>query len=182
MSVLPYVVLLGISVGILALLLIPISFRLDSSQRSLTVGWMGLSVTRRLGRKKARRPEEKPEKKKRRTIKAIGRLLLKDKYLILELLQKLYRPLLCMLRSASIREIEAKFSTPDPLWNGVLYGIIANIHHKNVKLSVNFQNINYLRGCFQIYPYRVVNAVTGLLIRLPYRRISRAVLSVKKQE
>jgi len=142
---------------------------------------MGLSVEKRLSRKKPRRSVEKPERKKKRNIKAIGLRLAKDRDLILELFQKGYRSMIDVLRSVSNQEIEATFSTPDPMWNGVLYGILTNIHFENVNLSMNFQNINYIRGCLQFHPYKIVKVSLGLLIRLPYRRIIRTALYIKKQ-
>ncbi len=171
----------AIFLGILAFPLAPISLRFDSTQKYLSVGWMGLSVEKKLGRKKPRRPVEKPEREKKRNIKAIGLRLAKDSDLILELFQKGYRSMIDILRSASIQEIEATFSTPDPMWNGVLYGILTNMHFQNVNLSMNFQNINYVRGYLQFYPYKTVKVAAGLLIRLPYRRIIRTALYIRKQ-
>lgn len=181
MGALPYIIPLTISMGILVFLLIPVSLRFDSTKKYLSVRWMSLSVTKRLGSKKPKRLKVKPEKEKKPNIKAIWRLLLKDRYLIFELFQKGYRSVIDMLQSVSIREMEANFSTPDPMWNGVFCGIFANIHLENVNLSMNFQNINYVRGCLQFYPYKVVKVAAGLLVRLPYRRIIRTALYVKKQ-
>ena len=175
-------VALPILIGLLVLLMVPIKLRFDSRQRRLTVHWMGLSATRRLGGKKPRVTEEKGEREKRRIIKTVGRLFLKDKYLIFELLLRVYRPFVYLLRSVSVRELDASFSTPDPMWNGVLFGIANNVHHKNVRLSVNFQGINYLRGCFEIRPYRLLHATISMLVRLPYRRIIRNILGMRKNE
>lgn len=182
MEMLSYGIPVAILMGVLAVLLIPVSVRFDSSQKSLTVVWMGLSWSKRLSREKLRRPGQRPEKEKWLTPGRVFRCMLKDGHLALELLQKLHRPLMHLLRSVSIRKIEASFSTPDPMWNGVLYGVIANIHRENVKLSVNFQEINYLRACLQVQPYRVLNTAIALVLRLPCRRIIRAIVDIKKEE
>ena len=180
MGALPYIILLAISLGILVFLLTPVSLRFDSTQKYLNVEWMGLSITKSIGRKKPGRPKEKAEKEKKGKIKALGLRLLRDRGLIFELLQKGYRSMIDLLQSVSIREIEATFSTPDPVWNGVLYGIFTNIHFENVNLSMNFQNINYVRVWGQFYSYKIVKVGAGLLIRLPYRRIIRTALYTKK--
>jgi hypothetical protein len=179
-AALPYGIILAIIAAILVFLLIPVSLRFDSTHKHLTVTWMGLSLTKRLGKEKPRPAKETPEKEKKRTIKAIGKRLLKDKHLTFELLQKAYGTAIDMLRSVSVRKMEATFSTPDPLWNGMLWGIFSNIHLENVDLSVNFQDVNDMQACLEIYPYRIVNIAAGLLIRLPYRRIIRAAWYFKK--
>ncbi len=176
MGALSYIILLTLTVAILGFLLIPVSLRFDSTEKSLTVRWMSLSVTKTLGREKPRRPKEK-----KWTLKAFGRGLLKDRYLFAELLQKGYRTVIDLVRSVSIREMEATFSTPDPLWNGVLWGVFANIHLENVSLSMNFQNINSVRGWLQFHPYRIIKVAVGLLIRLPYLRIIRTASSIKRR-
>jgi len=63
------------------------------------------------------------------------------------------------------------------LWNGLLYGVLANVRIKNIRLSMNFEHINYVKGCLQFYPYKVLREAPGLLIRLPYGRIIRILLS-----
>ena len=180
MGALPYMISLAISLGILVFFVAPVSLRFDSTQKYLIIGWMGLSLTKSLDGKKQRRPKEKPEKEKKGKIKAIGLRFLKDRDLIVELLQKGYRSMIDLLRSVSIWEIDATFSTPDHMLNGVLYGVLINIHFENVNLMMNFQNINYVRGWVQFYPYKIVKVGAGLLTRLPYRRIIRTALYTKK--
>lgn len=181
MGALPCIILLTIFLGILVIFLIPVSLGFDSRQQNFTVRWMNLSITKRLEKKGPRRPEEKPQREKKRFIKTIGVRLLKDRVLFFELLQKGYHSMIDVLRSVCIREVEATFSTPDPLWNGVFYGILNNIHSKNVSLTMNFQNINYVKGWLQFHPYKIVKVVAGLLVRLPYRRIVKTVFFAKKQ-
>lgn len=179
MEVLFYIVLLVLFMGILASLMIPVSVRFDSTEKYFNVDWMSLSLTRLLRRKGPRRPREKPEKK--RHIIAIGRFLLRDRNLGLEIFQRGYRSVTEMVQSVSIREMEANLSTPDPMWNGVLSGVFANIELENVSLSTNFQNINSVKGRLQVYPYKIIKVVTGFLVRLPYRRIIKAALHTKKR-
>ena len=174
-------VALAILIGVLIVLMIPIKLRFDSRQKRLTLQWMGLSVTKRLEKKKHREWEEGVVTGERRIIKTIGRLLLKDSRLALQLLVRAYHLLVGLVRSSSVRELEANFSTSDPMWNGVLYGLVGNVHRKNVRLSVNFQGINYLRGCFHIRPYRLLHVILSMLVRLPYRRIVQTILDMKKQ-
>ncbi len=188
-----YIILPAAFVGLAIPFLIPVSLRFDSTQRFLGVRWIGISFTKNLARKRLKRskevpvigekieePKEKPEKKKREKIRAGGKLLLKERELTFELLQRGYHSILDLVRSVSIRELEGSFSTTDPMWNGVLAGILTQIHVRNVNLSANFQNLNYVRGSLQVRPYRVVKIAGGLLIRLPYRKIIKALLSIRK--
>lgn len=176
-----YMIFLALILAIMGFLFAPVSLTFDLTQKYLKVEWMSLSITKRLEKKKGRGPKEKPEKEGKWNIKTIGLLLVKDRELVFDLFQKGYRSAKDMLRSVSIREIEGTLSTPDPMCNGVLCGIFSNIHLKNVRVSVNFQDINYVRGRLQFYPYKVLKVAGSLTVRLPYRRILRAVLSNKKQ-
>jgi hypothetical protein len=181
MELLIFVIPITILLGIAILLLLPVSLRFDSRGGFLKVEWAGVPFTREFGRKKPRRPEEKPKKGGARALKAFGQVLLRDRYLLLKLSQEGYRLTVDVLRSFSIRELEANVSTPDPAWNGVLWGIFSSINLKNVTLTVNFQNINHVKGWLQFYPYKVLGVISGLLVRLPYRRIIRAILSSKRK-
>jgi len=178
-EVLFYIVLLVLFMGILAALMIPVAVRFDSTEKYVDVEWMSLSLTRLLRRKGPRRPREKPKKKRHITV--ILRFLLRDRYLALEFFQRGYGSVTEMVQSVSIREMEANLSTPDPMWNGVLSGVFANIDLENVSLSTNFENINSFKGRLQVYPYKIIKVVTGFLIRLPYRRVIKAALSTKKR-
>lgn len=181
MELLFFITLVAIFLGILTLLLLPVSVRFDSRGRFFNVEWAGFSFTREFGRKKPKRPEEKPKKRGARALKAVGQVLLRDRYLLLKLSQEGYRLTVDILRSFSIREFEANVSTPDPAWNGVLWGIFSSINLKNVTLRVNFQNTNHVKGWLQFYPYKVLGVISRLLIRLPYRRMIRAILSSKRK-
>ena len=177
---LPYLIALTIFLGIVGLLLAPVSLKFDSALRSLQVRWMGLSISMRLAGKKPRKLKERPQRDRKHRIGAIGATLFKDRDVIFELLQRGYHLVIDVVRSLSIRELQANFSTSDPMWNGVLYGIFSGIHFDNVDLSVNFQNINSVKGWFQLYPYKLIKVAAGVLIRLPYRRIVRAALDIRR--
>jgi hypothetical protein len=177
---LPYAWALVIFLIALVFLLTPVSLGFDTVKKYLHVGWMGINLRIRLDRRKRARAKAEPVRKKKSHAKAIGLYLLKERDLVFELVQKAHRPLMRLLRSVSIRNIEASFSTPDPLWNGILDGICCNLPLENVHLSVNFRNINYAKGELQLYLYKIVQTAVPLLIGLPYRRIIRAFLSIRK--
>jgi hypothetical protein len=103
----------------------------------MSIKWMGISFKRKFREWKSREPGRKTEEK-RRSIKAIGLGLLEDRDLVFELLQRGYPSIIRVLQSVSIREIKATFSTADPLWNGVLYGVFADTRSDRVSLSINF--------------------------------------------
>ncbi len=180
MEFLPGIAVLVIFLKTLVFLFIPLSLRFDTAKKSLQVGWMGVDLKIRLDRRKPARSKKEPERRKKFKAKAIGLYLVEERDLIFELVQKARRPLLRLLRSVSIRNVEGSFSTPDPLWNGVLYGIFFNLPLEKFHLSANFENINYVKGEVQLYLYKIVEAAVPLLIGLPYRRIIRAFLSIRK--
>ena len=180
MEALPSIAALAIFLMALLFLFTPVSLEFDTVKKSLTVGWMCIHHRVRLGRRKPARPKAEPERKKKSHAKAIGLYLLEERDLIFELFRRARRPLVKLLRSLSIRNVEGSFSTPDPMWNGVLYGICFNLPLENVHLSANFENINYVKGGVQFYTYKIVETAVPLLIGLPYRRIIRAFLSIRK--
>ena len=180
MEALPYVAASVIFIITLAFLLTPVSLEFDTVKKSLHVGWMGIYLRIRLDRRKPGRLKAQPARKKKSYAKTIGLYLVEESDLIFELVRKVRQPLMRLLESISIRNIEASLSTPDPLWNGVLHGICCNLPLENVNLSANFRNINYCKGKLQLYPYRIVQTAVPLLIGLPYRRIIRAFLSIRK--
>jgi len=177
---LPYVAASVIFFVALVFLFAPVSLEFDTVKKSLRVGWMGVDLGIRLDRRKTQRPKTEPESKKKSYARAIGLYLFEESDLIFELIRKARRPLMRMMQSVSLRNIEGSFSTPDPLWNGVLYGICSNLPLENVHLATNFKDINYVKGELQLYPYKIVETAVPLLIGLPYRRIIRAFLSIRK--
>jgi hypothetical protein len=178
---LPYVAASVIFLVVLVFLFTPVSLEFDTVKKSFRVGWRGVDLRIRLDRRKPARSKAEPERKKKSHAKAIGLYLFEESDLIFELIRKARRPLMRLLQSVSIRNIEGSFSTPDPLWNGVLYGICCfSLPLEHVHLSANFKDINYVKGELQLYPYKIVETAVPLLIGLPYRRIIRAFLSIRK--
>ena len=111
MGALPYVAALVISLIALVFLFTPVSLEFDTAKKSLHVGWMGVDLRIRLDRRKRARSKAEPERKKISHAKAIGLYLFEESDLIFELLRKARRPLMTLLQSVSIRNIEASFST-----------------------------------------------------------------------
>lgn len=180
MQALPYVAASVIFLVALVFLFTPVSLEFDTVKKSLRVGWLGVDLRIRSDRRKTERSKAEPESKKKSYAKAIGLYLVKESDLVFELVRKARRPLMRLLQSVSVRNVEGSFSTPDPLWNGVFYGICSNLPLENVHLSANFKNINYVKGEVQLYLYKIVETAVPLLIGLPYRRIIRAFLSIRK--
>jgi hypothetical protein len=164
----------------LVFLLAPVSLEFDTVKKSLHVGWIGMGIRIRWDRRKPARSKAEPQRKKKFHAEDIGFYLAEESDLIFELVRKARHPLLRLLQSVSIRNIEASLSTPDPLWNGVLHGLCFILPLENVNLSANFRNINYVKGELQLYPCKIAATAVHLLIGLPYRRIIRALLYVRK--
>jgi hypothetical protein len=71
-------------------------------------------------------------------------------------------------------------SLPDPTWNGLLYAALSNLTLQDANLSVNFENRPYAKIWLTLYPYRLVQKLAGLLLRLPYLRLLKLVWDLKK--
>lgn len=71
MGILLSVILLILFLALLAFLLTPISLRFESTQRYMSIKWMGISFERKFREWRSREPGRKTEEK-RRSIKAIG--------------------------------------------------------------------------------------------------------------
>ena len=169
-------VIITTGAGILALLLAPVSLRFDSRENQLMIRWLGFSLTKKQLRGKPRKPEEKVGRRGW-VARTMRRLLLEDKTFTLKMVHRLFRPAVSVIRSVSVSDMEGTFSVPNPLWNGLLHGVLANVRIKNTRLSMNFEHVNYVKGYLRFYPYKVLRETPGLLIRLPYGRIIRILLS-----
>ncbi len=179
MNYLSYAILGGLLLGIV-ILAAPISLGYNSAEKWFKLKWLGLTITRRLGR-------EKPKKTTRKTSQKPGKIkggaimprLWRQRELVTELITRLGRFSLEVCRTLSFRDSEASLSLPDPMWNGVLYGVLTNIQLQNVNLSVNFENRNYAKLWVTAYPYRVAWKLAALLIRLPYLNLLRFAWDLK---
>ena len=174
--------ILGVLLLGLVILALPVSLGYNSAEKWFQVTWLGLTITRRLGREKPltgrRKTGQKPGKVKRG---AILPRLWRQRELVTELIARLGRFASEVCRTLSFRDSEASLSLPDPMWNGVLYGVLTNFRLKNVNLSVNFENRNYARLWVTAYPYRVAWKLAALLVRLPYLNLLRFAWSLKNQ-
>ncbi|MHB9074498.1 MAG: hypothetical protein ACYC6G_13340 [Desulfobaccales bacterium] len=173
-----YVILGALLLGLL-ILAAPISLGYDSGEKWLRIKWLGLSLKKRLAEEKPKKQKASTEKRKRRGGAVLKRLWAKRE-LCLELIQRGLRFMLEVLKTLNFRDSEACVSLPDPMWNGLLFAMVSNIHLENVSLSVNFENRNYAKIRVMIYPYRVASKLTTFLLQLPYIRILRFAWDLKK--
>ena len=171
--------------GIMLLLVVvilaaPISLGYDSTEKRLRVKWLGLTIARKTAAEKLERASKKPSKKWRIRGLALMRRLWRVRDLLLELAGRLGQFGFEVFQSCSFRDSEVNVSLPDPMWNGVLCGMLTNIHLKELNLSVNFENRNYARIRMTVYLYRVAPKLVVLLLRLPYIRMVRFAWTLKK--
>ena len=177
MNYFSYAILGGLLLGIV-LLAVPISLGYNSAEKWFKVKWLGLTIAWGLGR-------EQPLTVRRKTgpgkVKggAILPRLWRQRELVAELITRLGRFSLEVCRTLSFRDSEASFSLPDPMWNGVLYGVLTGLQLENVNLSVNFENRNYAKLWVTAYPYRVAWKLAALLVRLPYLHLLRFAWDLK---
>jgi hypothetical protein len=179
MNYLDYFILGAILVG-MVLLAAPISFGYDSTERRVKLAWLGLTITRRL---KGERREPAPQKTKKRWKTrglAMMRRLCQGRDLVWDLLDRVGRFGFEIFRGLSFRNSEVRISLPDPMWNGLLFAVAANLQLKEMNLSVNFDNRNYAKVWVTAYPFRVVRALASLLIRLPYLRLLRLARDLRR--
>ena len=170
--------ILGVFLVALVLLAIPISLGYDSAAKWFQVRWLGLTITRRLGKEKPEKIGEKTAEKKNYG-RAIMARFWQKRDLVLQLFYQLGRFGLEVVRKLRFRDSVVSFSLPDPMWNGVLYGVLCNFHLDEVNLSVNFVQRNYARIWVTVYPYRVARKLAVLLLHLPYRQMLRFAWDLK---
>ena len=170
--------ILGVLLLALVILAVPISLGYDSVEKWFQVRWLGLTITRRLGQEKPEKIREKTAKKKNYG-RAIMARFWQKRDLVLQLLPQLGRFGLEVVRTLSFRDSVASFSLPDPMWNGIIYGVLCNLHLKEVNLSVNFVQRNYARIWVTVYPYRVARQLAVLLLHLPYLQMLRFAWDLK---
>jgi hypothetical protein len=181
MNYLAYFILGALLLG-LALLAVPISLGYDSTQKWFQVTWLGLTLTRRLGREKPEKIRQPATPKPRKNYgRAVRARLWQERDMLVELILQAGRFVLEVIRSLSFRDSEASLSLPDPMWNGVLYGVLANIHLAEMNLSVNFEQRNYAKIRVTLYPHRVARSLAALLIRLPYLNLLRLTWDLKSR-
>lgn len=179
MDYLAYFILAVMLMG-LVFLAAPISLGYDSREQWYQVEWLGLSVTRRWGREKPQKSPRITKKKRKLQGSALMTNLWQRRDLVRALINQVGRFVVEVLRTLTFRDSEAAVSLPDPMWNGVLYGVLANIPWQEVNLSVNFENRNYAKIRVTVYPHRVAWKLAVLLLQLPYRQLLRFAWDLKK--
>ena len=171
--------ILGFLLLALVILAVPISMGYDSVEKRFQVRWLGLTITKRLA---ARKPPESrkiaPKQRKIHGPTVMARFWQK-RDLVAELLNQLGHFGLEVVSTLSFRDSVASFSLPDPMCNGVLYGVLCNFHLQEVNLSVNFEQRNYAKIWVTVYPHRLARQLAVLLIRLPYLHIMRFAWGLK---
>ena len=173
--------LIGLMLVVIIILAAPLSLGYDSVEKKLRVRWLGLTITRGLGREKpGKSPQSDIGKRKRRGPANLG-LLWRQRDLVRELIQKLAGFAWEVGRTLYFRDSEATFSLPDPMWNGMLYAVISNINVQDVNLSVNFEQRNYAKIWVTLYPYRILQKLAVFLFHFPYRRTIRLAWDLKRQ-
>lgn len=177
--------LLGVILVGLILLVAPVSLGYNSLEKWLKVRWLGVTITRGLGREKPKKPK-KPKKipqglKAKTSSSGDIRLLWRQRDLVRELIQKLLRLALEVCRTLSFRDSEATFSLPDPMWNGMLYAVLINIKVQEANLSVNFEARNYAKIWVTLYPYRVAQKLAVFLLYFPYLRTLKLAWGLKRR-
>lgn len=172
-------VILGLMLLGLLILAVPVSLGYDTGEPWLKIKWLGLTLRKSLTEKKKLKQKAKTTTSPKRSRPVMLRLWEK-RDLCLELLQRFWHLFLAVLRTLNFRGSEAGISLPDPMWNGLLSGVVSNIHVDNFSLLVNFDNRNYAKIRVTVYPYRVMRQVTIFLLRLPYLRMMRFAWGLKK--
>ncbi|MHB8068853.1 MAG: hypothetical protein ACYDIC_13265 [Desulfobaccales bacterium] len=174
--------LLGVILVGMILLMTPVSLGYNSLEQWLKVRWLGVTITRGLGRKKPKQPKKIPKSLKAKKSSFEGvRLLWRQRDLVRELLQKLLGLALQVYQTLSFRDSEAHFSLPDPMWNGMLYAVLTNIEAQELNLSVNFEERNYAKIWVTVYPYRVMQKLAVFLLHFPYLRTLKLAWGLKRR-
>lgn len=173
--------ILGAALVGMIILAVPVSLGYDSSQKWFKVNWLGLTITKRLGKEKSKKPRKITEKEKKIHGLDLAERLWQRRELAAELIRKVGRFGVGVLRTLRFLDSEVGFSLPDPMWNGMLYGILTNVQLQNVSLSVNFEQRNYAKLWVTAYPYRVAWKLAALLIRLPYLNLLRFAWDLKNK-
>lgn len=173
--------LLGVMLVGIIILAAPLSLGYDSLEKWFKVRWLGLTITKKLGREKPKKISKRATGKKKPRGPFAMRPLWRHRDLVRELIRKLLGLALEVYQTLSFRDSEAGFSLPDPMWNGMLFAVLHNINVQEMNLSVNFEERNYAKIWVTVYPYRVVQKLLGFLLHFPYLRTIRLAWDLKKQ-
>jgi len=158
----------------------PVRLRYDSDDKRLRATWLGLSYTRHFGTKEPR--QQKPEATPTRSRQPTARRLWQDRDLVAQVCRELWTALKALCRVATFQGTEASVSLPDPMWTGVVSGLLAAVRVDQLRLSANFENVNYARIRVRFRPYQFLWILAAAAMRLPCVRILRTVRSIRKQQ
>ena len=158
----------------------------DLSTKTTVIGFAGLHYVKK--KKKASSspsptmsaPAKEPEGKRRG--RSLPSIVLARRSLLIDLVQKLVRYFIRLLRSFSIREIRLDYSSGDPVVDGICYGATQGIQVKRVYLSVNFWGENRIVGKFSLMLYRLIIPTVFLLVRLPYIELYRLFKEINQKD
>jgi hypothetical protein len=183
------IILSVVAFAVIAVLVVPFHFEIDTRRKGGAVGWLfltagmerrervlwfrvaGLSIRKRL--RSEREPEfSAPSEFTTSYGSSKGRQLLHGlalhPALAIDLLKKLVRYLLSVLRSFRIAFLEGEASFSDPVLNGVCYGIVQGIEIPKTRIGVNFNEENWLIGRFNLRLFRLILPTARLVATLPY--------------
>jgi hypothetical protein len=171
--------LLGLILLVMVILLAPITLKYNSAESRFQVKWLGLTFTKRLGEEKPRKIRKKARKKWQVYGSATAGSLWRHRDLLRKLFHQVWQFLLDVWRTLVFRECEAAISLPDPMLNGLLYGMLINTPLPQAGLWVNFEQRNYARIAVTVYPYRVAGKFIVMLFHLPYLKMLRLARDLK---
>lgn len=195
---------------IMALVLfVPFLFTIDSEQKRFYLRWFLFTLSIDLSTKttvigiagihhelKKKKPspapahaapsssEEKPEGKPagKQGIFSLLSVVLSHRSLLIDLVRKTVRYLIDLLRSFSIRELRADYSSKDPVIDGICYGAIQGVQIRKVHLSVNFWGESRVVGRFSLMLVRLIVPTTLFLVRLPYMELYRLFKEIRHRD
>lgn len=197
------IVLSAIVLAALALIALalfsPLVLTIDSANRKLRVRWLaafeysrplpggdgqiGMSIVGMPMSHGERGAEEKrprvkvaahkPQKKRPRFARFLRRCLREPAIwrAMSAKLRKLWR---AARRSARVTRREFSVSLPDPAWNGMLAGCLAQAGNWGSAIHMNFMGRNGVFLEIRLYPYRIAAVLLLFPIGLPYRALYRA--------
>ncbi|HVB99539.1 MAG TPA: hypothetical protein VNJ12_09465 [Candidatus Dormibacteraeota bacterium] len=181
-----------------AMLFSPLVFSIDSGKGQARVCWLGaleysrpfppaegkaelrfagksLSLPARRAKRKRRPAAPGPRKAgKRATAARFLRRCLCQPEVRRILVKRIGRLAKGMLRSVAWTGRQVNLSLPDPAWNGMLAGWLAQRHGgRGSAVRVNFTGENELFLEVRVYPYRIATALLIFSAGLPYRALLR---------
>jgi hypothetical protein len=183
----------------IVLFFVPLFFKIDTDQKVFYLQWhlfnLTIDISRKMtmigfaGRRFRKKKEEPPlppplplgEEPGGPGLFSLLPLLFQHRSLAIDLIQKIVRYLIRLIRTLSISELRVDFSSGDPMINGICYGAIQGIQIEKVHLLVNFWGSNRFIGQFRLALYRIIIPTFLLLIRLPYFKIYRVIREIRQQ-